>query len=103
MEAALQLVAKMLKSGYRTNVRQIFLETSEKTSDVFGSDDERTVWGLITTGLAYQTHMTWDDAEDWFEVAFAAALKKQILGPEGWNVRSLQNALDHNHFFVCLG
>jgi len=75
MEAALQLVANMLKCGYRKQARRMFLKASEKATNVFGSDDERTVWVLITIGLVYQTHMTWDDAEDWFEEAFAAALR----------------------------
>ncbi|PMD25575.1 hypothetical protein NA56DRAFT_565482, partial [Hyaloscypha hepaticicola] len=98
MEAALQLVANMLKCGYRTQARRMFLEASEKASTVFGPDDERTVWVLITIGLVYQTHMTWSDAEDWFEEAFAAAMRNKDWGPKDGIVRSLQNALDHHHF-----
>jgi tetratricopeptide (TPR) repeat protein len=98
MEAALQLAANMLKCGYRPQARRMFLEASEKASAVFGSDDERTVWVLITIGLVYQTHMTWGDAEDWFEEAFAAALRNKDWGPKDGIVRSLQNAMDHHHF-----
>jgi tetratricopeptide (TPR) repeat protein len=98
MEAALQLVANMLKCGYRKQARRMFLKASEKATNVFGSDDERTVWVLITIGLVYQTHMTWDDAEDWFEEAFAAALRNKAWGPKDGIVRSLQNAIDHQHF-----
>lgn len=98
MEASLQLVANMLKCGYRKQSRRIFLKASEMATTVFGSDDERTVWVLITIGLVYQTHMTWDDAEDWFQEAFAAALRNKTWGPKDGIVRSLQNAIDHEHF-----
>lgn len=98
MEAALQFVANMLKCGYRTQASRMFLEASEKASAVFESDDERTVLVLITTGLVYQTHMTWDDAEDWVEEAFAAALRNKDWGPKDGIVMSLQNAMDHHHF-----
>jgi tetratricopeptide (TPR) repeat protein len=98
LEAALQLIANMLKSGYKTEARRMFLEASEKASTVFGSDDERTVWVLITIGLVYQTYMTWDYAEDWFEEAFAAALRNQAWGPKDGIVRSLQNAMEKRHF-----
>jgi hypothetical protein len=98
LEAALQLVANMLKCGYRVQARHLFLEASEKASVVFGPDDERTVWVLITIGLVYQTYMTWGDAEDWFEEAFAAALRNKEWGLKDGIVRSLQNALDHRHF-----
>lgn len=102
MEAALQLVANMLKCGYKIQARRMFLEASEKASAVFGSDDERTVWVLITIGLVYQTHTTWDDAEDWFEEAFAAALRNKDWGPKDGIVMSLQNAMDHHHFSYVL-
>ena len=98
MEAALQLVANSLKCGYQLQARDMFREASEKASDVFGSDDERTVWVLITIGLVYQTFMTWDDAAEWFEQAFAAALANRQWGPKDGIVRSLQNATDHHHF-----
>ncbi len=55
--------------------------------------------GLITTGLFYQTHMTWYDAEVWFEEAFASALKKQILGPEGWDCEITSERSGSSSFF----
>lgn len=42
--------------------------------------------------------MTWGDAEEWFEEAFAAALANEEWGPKDGIVRSLQNAMDHHHF-----
>ena len=98
MEAGLQLVANTLKYGYQRWAKDMFRDASEKASAVFGSDDERTVWVLITIGLVYQTFTTWDYAEEWFEQAFAAALANRQWGPKDGIVRSLQNAMDHHHF-----
>ena len=98
LEAALQLVANLLKCGYEREARHMFGEASARASALFGSSDERTVWVLITIGLVYQTHKTWNDAEDWFEEAFSAALANDQWGPKDGIVRSLQNAIDHHHF-----
>ena len=98
MEASLQLVANSLKCGYHGPARRMFLEASEKASATFGSADERTVWVLISIGLVYQTYMTWDDAEEWFQHAFAAALANDEWGLKDGIVRSLQNAVDNHHF-----
>ncbi|KAI4280424.1 MAG: hypothetical protein L6R38_004469 [Xanthoria sp. 2 TBL-2021] len=98
MEAALQLVANMLKYGPHMEVEaeSMFRKASEKSSEVFGWEDERTVWVNITIGLVYQTHRTWDDAEEWFEEALAAALTWGR--PKDGIVRSLENARSHHHF-----
>ena len=98
MEAALQLVANVLKYGYRTEASFLFNMASEKASEIFGYEDERSVWVNISIGIVYQTHMSWDDAEEWFERAFSAALANKEWGPKDGIVRSLQNALDNRHF-----
>lgn len=98
MEAALQLVANVLKYGDQTKALVMFREASEKSSEVFGWEDERNVWVNITIGLVYQTHMSWVKAEEWFEQAYSAALANKDWGPKDGIVRSLQNALDHHHF-----
>lgn len=98
MEASLQLVANVLKYGYRTEARFLFNVASEKASEIFGYEDERSVWVNISIGIVYQTHISWDDAEEWFERAFSAALANKQWGPKDGIVRSLQNALDHRHF-----
>ena len=98
MEAALQLVANSLKVGYWLQAKHMFRKASARASAVFGSDDERTVWVLISIGLVYQTFMTWDDASEWFEEAFAAALANRHWDRKDGIVRSLQNAMDNNHF-----
>lgn len=98
MEAKLQVVANVLKHGYQTQAKYLFREATDKATDVFGWDDERTVWVLITIGLVYQTHMTWADGEEFFEQAFSAALSNKDWGPKDGIVRSLQNAMDNHHF-----
>ena len=98
IEAALQLIANALKCGYRTQAWPMFREVADMASSIFQSDDERTVWVLITIGLVYQTHVTWDAAEEWFDEAFSAALANKSWGPKDGIVRSLQNARDHQHF-----
>ena len=42
--------------------------------------------------------MTWDDAEEWFQEAFSAALANTAWDPKDGIVRSLQNAMDRHHF-----
>lgn len=96
MEAALQLVANALKYGYHKEAKTLFREASLKSSVVFGWEDERTVWVNITIGLVYQTHTTWDEAEEWFEEAYAAAVTWGR--PKDGIVRSLENARNHHHF-----
>ncbi len=96
MEAALQLVANALKYGYHKEAQTLFREASEKSSVVFGWEDERTVWVNITIGLVYQTYTTWDEAEEWFEKAYAAALTWGR--PKDGIVRLLENARNHHQF-----
>ncbi|KAL8960231.1 MAG: hypothetical protein Q9193_003028 [Seirophora villosa] len=96
MEAGLQLVAHALKYGHHREAKILFRKASGKSSEVFGWEDERTVWVNITIGLVYQTHMTWDDATEWFQQALAAALTWDC--PKDGIVRSLENALSHRHF-----
>ncbi|KAK6860716.1 hypothetical protein PG995_004352 [Apiospora arundinis] len=98
LEAILQLAANLLKCGLGRDAKQVFRQVSDKATDVFGSDDERTVWVLITVGIVYQTHMTWDDAGEWFEEAFAAASRNDEWDEKDGIVISLQRALDNHHF-----
>lgn len=98
MEASLQLIANMLKCGYQDASQLLFEEASEIAARAFGGTDERTIWILITIGIVYQTHMEWDDARNWFEQAFARALDE--WGPDSKEgvVKSLEVALDREHF-----
>ena len=98
MEAALQLVANVLKYGNQNKALVMFRKASEKSAEVFGWEDERNVWVNITIGIVYQTHMSWVKAEEWFEQAYSAALANKDWGPKDGIVRSLENAMDHHHF-----
>ena len=98
IEATLQLTADIFNHGFRGMCKQQFRDAVEKAEDVFGSDDERTLWVLISIGLVYQNKLTWDQAEEWFEAALAAALRNKDWGPKDGIVRSLENAMDCEHF-----
>ena len=97
-EKTLQIIANAFKCGHRAQAKIMFGVIADTAADVFGSDDERTVWVLISIGLVYQTYAGWLDAEEWFEQAFAGALANPEWGPKDGIVRSLQNALDREHF-----
>lgn len=98
MEASLQLVADVFKYGFREECKLQFRAAKLKAEEVFGFKDERTVWVLISIGLVYQNYMTWTAAAEWFEAAFSAALANSDWGKKDGIVRSLQNAMDHQHF-----
>ncbi|KAL9010743.1 MAG: hypothetical protein Q9173_004349 [Seirophora scorigena] len=96
LQLQLQLVAHALKHGHLEEAKIMFRKAYEKSSAVFGWEDERTVWLNITIGLVYQTRMTWDDATEWFEEALAAALAWDR--PKDGIVRLLEKALSQQHF-----
>ncbi|KAF6834491.1 hypothetical protein CPLU01_04956 [Colletotrichum plurivorum] len=98
MEASMQLALNIFRGGFRQIATRIFRRVDDKARSLFGIDDERTIWILITIGLAYQSNATWVEAEEWFEAAFAAALSSNRWDEEDGIVRSLQNALDKRHF-----
>ncbi|KAF5654111.1 rhomboid family [Fusarium sp. NRRL 25303] len=98
LETAMQLAANILKAGYHAGPTRLFRLVQDKAENLFGSDDERTVWILITIGLAYQNITTWDDAAEWFEAAFAAALANEKWSDQDGIVQSLQNGLEKRHF-----
>ncbi|KAK8131642.1 hypothetical protein PG984_008080 [Apiospora sp. TS-2023a] len=98
VEVVLQLTANFLKSGHNRDAYNVFRQVSEKATDTFGADDERTVWVLISIGIVYQTHMTWDDASEWFEEALAAASRSSAWPKTDGVVLSLERARDNCHF-----
>ncbi|KXH48083.1 hypothetical protein CNYM01_11608 [Colletotrichum nymphaeae SA-01] len=98
LEASMQLALNILRGGFKGIAQRIFLRVDDKAKSLFGHDDERTIWILITIGLAYQSNSTWDHAREWFEGAFAAALASDRWDEEDGIVRSLQNAMDKRHF-----
>ena len=62
--AALELLTNAMKCGCLLGTRKSLREVSQKASDKFGVDDDRTVGILISIGLVYQALSTWDVAEE---------------------------------------
>ncbi|KAH6895896.1 hypothetical protein B0T10DRAFT_587446 [Thelonectria olida] len=100
IEAYMQVVANMLKSGYTSIALPVFRKVADRAESLFGYGDERAIWVSITIGLAYQTHRTWLDAEEWFQRAYSQALHND-WGPKDGIVRSLGDALE-KHWFSYL-
>ncbi|KPM45639.1 hypothetical protein AK830_g910 [Neonectria ditissima] len=98
MEAYMQVVANMLKGGYEAVAKAQFRQVADKAESLFMFNDERAVWINITIGLVYQTHMTWDDAQEWFSRALAGAMANTQWNAEDGIVRALDNARDKHHF-----
>lgn len=65
VEAALEVVARLIKCGYMKEGTVLFRKIQDVGLSVFGPSDERLIWTLISIGLVYQTHGTWEDARDW--------------------------------------
>ncbi|KAI1077366.1 hypothetical protein F5B20DRAFT_273301 [Whalleya microplaca] len=96
IEAGMQLAVSILKEGYQTEAREMFIQAQEKSVLLFGAGDERAIWVLISIGLVYQKYVSWVAAEHWFQHAFASALGS--LPEDDGIVQSLQRALEKEHF-----
>ncbi|KAK7192250.1 uncharacterized protein CC84DRAFT_961683 [Paraphaeosphaeria sporulosa] len=96
IEASLELAAGVLRGKLVQHARWMFGEIEKKATDVFGADDERTIWTLINIGIIYQTYRTWEEARRWFETALAASLA--AWGTSDGVTRALENARDNRHF-----
>lgn len=97
MEAYMQVVANLLKSGYRALAKTLFRKVATEAEALFTYSDERAVWVSITIGLAFQAHTTWDDAEEFFERALSGALAANWGSKDGI-VRSLESAIRNRQF-----
>ncbi|KAJ3535651.1 hypothetical protein NM208_g7047 [Fusarium decemcellulare] len=95
MEAYMQVVANILKSGFPDIAKAQFCKVSLVAEVLFTHSDERAVWINITIGLAIQRYMGWDDAEEWFNRAYSGAIG---WGPKDGIVKSLENARKNHHF-----
>ncbi|KAH9905425.1 hypothetical protein F4778DRAFT_707233 [Xylariomycetidae sp. FL2044] len=73
MEVTLQLTANALEYGVSREGRWVFRPLADKATEIFGFDDQPTVWVLIMIGFAHQAHPNWDANVEWFDEAFAAA------------------------------
>ncbi|KAK7419225.1 hypothetical protein QQZ08_010937 [Neonectria magnoliae] len=98
MEAYMQVVANILKGGYEAVAIAQFRQVANKAESLFMFNDERAVWINITIGLVFQTHMTWDDAEEWFDRAYAGALASTKWSIEDGIVSAPENARNKRHF-----
>ncbi|CAH0049043.1 unnamed protein product [Clonostachys solani] len=97
IEAYLQVVTNMVKCGYKGMARRLFHEAAEKAEVLYDPTDERCIWISITIGLVYQTYHGWDEAEEWFDRAYAGALGSK-WGEDDGIVRSLETARGKKHF-----
>ena len=96
MEVSLELAAAFLKSGYTDEATKMFRDSTNMAEHVFGTDDERTIWAVISVGLVYQSYRGWESASAWFQQALAAAAAKYN---EDDGVRmSLESAIENRHF-----
>ncbi|KAF3003377.1 hypothetical protein E8E14_006574 [Neopestalotiopsis sp. 37M] len=96
MEAVLEVASDILKGGYNSLASPLFHRVSEIAAGIFHIDDERTIWILITIGIAYQNIIGWSQAQEWFERAFAGALS--AFGPKTGIILLLRHAMDKKHF-----
>jgi hypothetical protein len=96
LEACMAVAAELLRAGLQDAGIRLFRRTIDKAEEVFGDNDERTIWVAITIGLVYQRFRGWDVARLWFERGLAAALMA-YKGNDGI-VRSLEMALENKHF-----
>ena len=92
----MQLALEMFKAAFEFEAEVMFNRVSETATMIFHADDERTIWILISIGLAYQTYGTWSQAERWFEHALANALS--VWDDDDEIVKSLQKGVDEKHF-----
>ena len=96
LEACMEVAAGLLRGGFSDSSWRMFRKIEEKAVNLFGFDDERTIWTVITTGLVYQSVKGWDEARPWFEQTLSAALS--AYDEEDGMVRSLEIAMDNRHF-----
>jgi tetratricopeptide (TPR) repeat protein len=95
VEASLEFASGLLRSGV-VDSNWMFRKIEDQATDLFGFDDERTIWTLISIGLIHQTWQGWNVARRWFEQALAAALSAH--DHTDGIVRSLEAARDNKYF-----
>ena len=96
IEASMELAAAVLRADLTSDANWMFHEIRMKTSNVFGVDDERTIWTAISIGLVYQRYRTWSEARPWFEQAYAAA--DAVWGLKDGITKSLEKSLEKRYF-----
>lgn len=96
IEASLELATGVLRGGLSKNARTMFLDIQKKANTIFGEDNERTIWTLISVGLVYQKYKSWLEAKYWFEAAYAAV--DAAWGKDDGVYKSLERAFERRHF-----
>ncbi|KAF2786480.1 hypothetical protein K505DRAFT_289676, partial [Melanomma pulvis-pyrius CBS 109.77] len=96
LEASMEVAAALLVGGFGDSSWSMFRKIEDKAVKLFGFDDERTIWTVISVGLIYQSAKGWDEARPWFEQALSAALS--AYDEEDGMVKSLESAMDKRHF-----
>lgn len=98
LEAAMQVAANLLKTKFDAPAMSIFTLVADKFEFMYQYDSEQSVWALITIGLAYQTHRSWDDASYWFQRALSGALAGASFPLGDGILESLEHGIDIRHF-----
>jgi tetratricopeptide (TPR) repeat protein len=96
LEASMEVASALLKASFSADATTIFRDVERKAAHVFGPDDERTIWTLITIGIVHQNARNWREAKPWFEQALAAAL--QAYDDDDGITKSLETAMEKEHF-----
>ncbi|KAK1771936.1 hypothetical protein QBC33DRAFT_566069 [Phialemonium atrogriseum] len=96
IEIGMQLAVNMLKGGHGFKASKMFRIVEEKSATLFGASVGRTIWILISIGLAYQEHTAWEKARPWFQRALGRVIA--LWGPTDGLAMALQRALGKQHF-----
>ena len=96
MEACMKLAGVFLKAKFLQEAKDIFRKVEDKATVLYGCEDERTIWVLISIGLLYQNVRGWRDAEAWFQQALAFSYT--AYGDNDGITRSLETSLEKQHF-----
>lgn len=96
IEIGMQLAVNMLKGGHGFKASKMFRIVEEKSATLFGASVGRTIWILISIGLSYQEHTTWEKARPWFQRALGRVIA--LWGHMDGLAMALQHALKRQHF-----
>ncbi|KAI9656019.1 MAG: hypothetical protein M1821_005080 [Bathelium mastoideum] len=96
IEKLLQLAMAIPEAGFHNQAKTMLRNVETKVETVFASDSERTIWILITVGLAYRNRLSWDDAKQCFDQALSDALLE--YNAQHGIVISLADVMEVPHF-----
>ena len=96
MEVCMKLAGVFLKAGFHREAKEIFRKVEDKAATLYGCENERTIWILISIGILYQNIRGWRDAQEWFQQALAFSYT--AFGGNDGITRSLEASLEKEHF-----